>query len=63
MPSATNWRCLLYRQFSQSITGFGGTACGKGMYMAGRWPRPRSNSEGTFSGHFCQHVPQPVHLA
>ncbi|MBA7708052.1 hypothetical protein ES703_116939 [subsurface metagenome] len=43
---------------------FLGTACGKGIYIAVRFPIASSNSlEIFFMGHFSIQAPQPVHLS
>src|ERR1019366_1918118 len=39
-----------------------GTACGNGRKIAFRSPSPRSNSEGSVTGHSAVHAPQPVHF-
>ncbi len=47
---------------SRSSTGRFGTACGKGTEIAGRFPRPHSNSLGTLRlGQARVQAPQPLH--
>jgi len=49
---------------ARSSTGRFGTACGNGTEIAGRFPRPHSNSLGTLRfGHACVQAPHPLHSA